>query len=31
LKEGVDISNAAGIVPSSFRILRQLLDRVENS
>ncbi len=31
LKEGVHSGDASGIVPSSFRIFRQLLDRLENS
>jgi acetylornithine deacetylase/succinyl-diaminopimelate desuccinylase-like protein len=31
LKEGVHSGDASGIVPSSFRILRQLLDRLEDS
>ena len=31
LREGVHSGVASGIVPSSFRILRQLLDRVEDS
>ncbi|MDX1518830.1 MAG: M20/M25/M40 family metallo-hydrolase, partial [Gammaproteobacteria bacterium] len=31
LEEGIHSGDASGIVPSSFRILRQLLDRVENS
>jgi acetylornithine deacetylase/succinyl-diaminopimelate desuccinylase-like protein len=31
LREGVHSGDASGIVPSSFRILRQLLDRVEDS
>lgn len=31
LEEGVHSGAAGGIVPSSFRILRNLLDRVENS
>ncbi|HEX4910448.1 MAG TPA: M20/M25/M40 family metallo-hydrolase [Permianibacter sp.] len=31
LTEGVHSGAASGIVPSSFRILRELLDRVENS
>ncbi len=30
LKEGVHSGDASGIVPSSFRILRQLLDRIED-
>ncbi|KAM3130754.1 hypothetical protein pb186bvf_017168 [Paramecium bursaria] len=30
LNEGVHSGDASGIVPSSFRILRQLLDRIEN-
>ena len=31
LREGVHSGNASGIVPSSFRILRTLLDRVDDS
>ena len=31
LTEGVHSGEASGIVPSSFRILRQLLDRIEDS
>lgn len=31
LTEGVHSGSASGIVPSSFRIIRQLLDRVEDS
>lgn len=31
LREGVHSGVASGIVPSSFRILRQLLDRIEDS
>jgi acetylornithine deacetylase/succinyl-diaminopimelate desuccinylase-like protein len=31
LTEGVHSGEASGVVPSSFRILRQLLDRVEDS
>lgn len=31
LKEGVHSGEGSGFVPSSFRILRILLDRVENS
>ena len=31
LNEGVHSGEASGIVPSSFRILRMLLDRLENS
>ena len=31
LKEGVHSGAAGGIVPSSFRLLRQLLERVENA
>lgn len=31
LTEGVHSGSGSGIVPSSFRIIRQLLDRVENS
>ena len=31
LKDGVHSGDASGIVPSSFRILRQLLDRIEDS
>ena len=30
LKEGVHSGDASGIVPSSFRIVRQLLERIEN-
>ncbi|MCG8379013.1 MAG: M20 family metallopeptidase [Proteobacteria bacterium] len=30
LNEGIHSGDASGIVPSSFRILRQLLDRIEN-
>lgn len=30
LKEGVHSGSASGIVPSSFRILRSLLERLEN-
>lgn len=30
LNEGVHSGNASGIVPSSFRLLRQILDRVED-
>lgn len=30
LNEGVHSGDASGIVPSSFRILRQLLSRIEN-
>jgi len=30
LKEGVHSGKASGVVPSSFRIIRQLLDRVED-
>jgi len=30
LKEGVHSGHATGIVPSSFRIARQLIDRIEN-
>jgi acetylornithine deacetylase/succinyl-diaminopimelate desuccinylase-like protein len=30
LKEGIHSGDASGIVPSSFRILRQLLNRLEN-
>lgn len=30
LKEGVHSGDSSGIVPSSFRILRQLLDRIED-
>lgn len=31
LNEGVHSGDASGIVPSSFRVLRMLLDRIENS
>ena len=31
LTEGVHSGDASGVVPSSFRILRQLLDRIDNS
>lgn len=31
LNEGVHSGDASGIVPSSFRILRQLLSRIENA
>ena len=31
LTEGVHSGDASGIVPSSFRVLRQLLDRIEDS
>jgi acetylornithine deacetylase/succinyl-diaminopimelate desuccinylase-like protein len=31
LTEGVHSGDASGLVPSSFRIMRQLLDRLENS
>jgi acetylornithine deacetylase/succinyl-diaminopimelate desuccinylase-like protein len=31
LREGVHSGDASGVVPSSFRILRQLLDRVEDA
>jgi acetylornithine deacetylase/succinyl-diaminopimelate desuccinylase-like protein len=31
LEEGVHSGDASGVVPSSFRILRQLLDRIEES
>jgi acetylornithine deacetylase/succinyl-diaminopimelate desuccinylase-like protein len=31
LTEGVHSGDASGVVPSSFRILRQLLDRIEDS
>jgi len=31
LEEGVHSGDASGVVPSSFRILRQLLDRIEDS
>jgi acetylornithine deacetylase/succinyl-diaminopimelate desuccinylase-like protein len=31
LREGVHSGNASGIVPSSFRIIRMLLDRVDDS
>jgi len=30
LNEGVHSGDASGVVPSSFRILRQLLDRIDN-
>lgn len=30
LKEGVHSGDASGIVPSSFRIIRQLLSRIED-
>ena len=30
LEEGVHSGDASGVVPSSFRVLRQLLDRVED-
>lgn len=30
LKEGVHSGSASGVVPSSFRIIRQLLDRIED-
>jgi hypothetical protein len=30
LKEGVHSGAASGIVPSSFRIMRQMLERIEN-
>jgi acetylornithine deacetylase/succinyl-diaminopimelate desuccinylase-like protein len=30
LKEGVHSGDASGVVPSSFRIARQLLDRIED-
>ena len=30
LHEGVHSGDASGVVPSSFRILRQLLDRIDN-
>lgn len=30
LNEGVHSGEASGIVPSTFRIIRQLLDRIEN-
>lgn len=29
--EGVHSGSAGGIIPSSFRIIRQLLDRIEDS
>ena len=31
LTEGVHSGSASGVVPDSFRIDRQLLDRIENS
>lgn len=31
LKEGVHSGDASGVVPESFRIIRQLLDRLENT
>jgi acetylornithine deacetylase/succinyl-diaminopimelate desuccinylase-like protein len=31
LREGVHSGSASGVVPSSFRVVRQLLDRVEDS
>ena len=31
LTEGVHSGEASGVVPSSFRIMRQLLDRIESS
>jgi hypothetical protein len=31
LSEGVHSGDASGIIPSSFRIIRQLLDRLEDS
>jgi len=31
LREGVHSGDASGVVPSSFRILRQLLDRIEDA
>lgn len=31
LTEGVHSGDASGIVPDSFRLLRALLDRIENS
>ena len=31
LEEGVHSGDASGVVPSSFRILRILLDRIENA
>lgn len=31
IEEGVHSGSASGVVPSSFRILRQLLDRIEDS
>lgn len=30
MTEGVHSGDASGVVPSSFRILRQLLDRIDN-
>jgi hypothetical protein len=31
LDQGVHSGDASGVVPSSFRILRQLIERLENS
>lgn len=31
LTEGIHSGDASGIVPSSFRIIRQLLERLENA
>lgn len=31
LKDGVHSGDASGVVPESFRIIRQLLDRLENT
>lgn len=31
LEEGIHSGDASGVVPSSFRILRILLDRIENA
>ena len=31
LTEGIHSGDASGIVPSPFRIVRQLLDRIEDS
>lgn len=31
LSEGVHSGKAGGIIPSSFRVLRQVLDRIEDS
>lgn len=31
LNEGVHSGDASGIIPSSFRIIRSLLDRIEDS